>query len=128
MATLSDESAISKLPAELLETILLEVVSDSISPDKHHPRTEGITRQPNPVKGPSGILTCRFTSKAFHEMSWRALARVVDHTVFDLKSWKSMENLEAVAACLQLPVDFEDSYHLSRRSRQLSFLGVSSRI
>jgi hypothetical protein len=93
---------IDTLPAELLEAVLLEVVGDPVPPIMSSREDQEIQYRGEHVRDLSATLAFRLTSKAFRDMSWRALGKVIGYTVFDLRSRKSVENLEAMSACAKL--------------------------
>jgi hypothetical protein len=75
MATHASHGAIDKLPAEILELFMLEVIG--------YDKTRIGNYQNNPDRkiycwNPRvGLLTFRTTSKAFHCTLWRAIAKVI---------------------------------------------------
>ncbi|KAH4018220.1 hypothetical protein HBH98_204830 [Parastagonospora nodorum] len=92
--------AIGRLPIELLESILLLVVEDArlccleLGPS----RPCEIYRCGSMDK----VLDFRSTSRNFRDASWRALAKVIGDTKFDVASRNSVENLKAISQSEQL--------------------------
>jgi hypothetical protein len=89
---------IHKLPAELLENVLLYAVSHVNSPGMdEHGRLRNIS-----APGPSTTLDFRSTCREFRDASYRALAKVIWETIYDLR-WKiSIQNLETLSKMAQL--------------------------
>lgn len=111
VTTPSPASPIDKLPAELLEKILLEVVASSPPPildadaagsgaefPRHYEIRANIVYRYEVVDSTSATLAFRATSRRFRDLSWRALAKVVGETIFDLASKQSIENLAAISS------------------------------
>lgn len=79
------QGPVTKLPAELLDIILLHVVRTKADDD----HTQSLCcEQLNAIR-----LVCR----QFYESSWKAYARVVESTAFDFRSKASMQALEAMS-------------------------------
>jgi hypothetical protein len=95
-------SPIMKVPPELLEQVLLEAVSNAIPPFTSHKSHDDLRYRFRLLKDLSATLGFRLTSKAFRDVSWRALAAVIGETIYDMRSKRSMENLENMSQCLQL--------------------------
>ncbi|KAH5629691.1 hypothetical protein HBI51_203930 [Parastagonospora nodorum] len=91
--------AIGRLPIELLESILLLVVEDVrlCCLESKDFRCE-IYRCGSMDK----VLDFRSTSRIFRDDSWRALAKVIGDTKFDVASRNSVENLKAISLSEQL--------------------------
>jgi hypothetical protein len=92
---------INKLPAELLENVLLLMIGDPAPPVSSESE-DGTTEGPLHRRDISATLAFRATLKSFHDRSWRAFAKVIDCTTFDLPSRKSVENLEDISTCVPL--------------------------
>jgi len=95
-------SFLEQLPAELIENILLEVVSEVEGPNVH----EQGARQIRCVQEihsraslSTGLLEHRLVCRTLRKCSWRAFALVVGETLFDIRSRKSIENLQALSHC-----------------------------
>ncbi|KAH4237098.1 hypothetical protein HBI06_045970 [Parastagonospora nodorum] len=89
---------IHKLPTELLENVLLYAVSHVNSPGMdEHGRLRNIS-----APGPSTILNFRSTCRKFRDASYRALAKVIGETIYDLRSKISIQNLETLSKTAQL--------------------------
>ncbi|KAH7087182.1 hypothetical protein FB567DRAFT_593023 [Paraphoma chrysanthemicola] len=92
---------IEKLPTELLEKILLEVVNSVKCPIIYEDTGQETLRSQEEIEqGASlakGLLAHRLVSRTMRGCSWRGLGRVVCETVFDLRSAQSFENLTAVS-------------------------------
>jgi hypothetical protein len=97
MATLNSESAMHELPAELLEKILLEVIGNGAPQYERTSREESLRLFREEIEPTSASLAFRATCIIFRDLSWRAFARTIDHTVFGLASKCSVENLKAVS-------------------------------
>lgn len=93
---------IGKLPGELLEKILLDVIDDEAPQLEQSSYDESILLCLQEVEAVSISLTFRATCVTFRNLSWRACAKVIDCTVFDLASRKSVHNLEAICNTRQL--------------------------
>jgi hypothetical protein len=92
MATYVDNNAISNIPIELLEMIAHEVVGD----DKIRTRDyrNNFNREIY-CRGPrTDLLAFRATSKAFRDSSWRALAKAIGNTLFDVASKDKYQEFE----------------------------------
>lgn len=95
MASQLLDCAIGKLPPELLEKVLLRVVQD-IAPFDH----DAPHRQLFHVEQDHSIshkLAFRATCSVFRNLSWRALAKVLNATMFDIRSRESIQNLESIS-------------------------------
>lgn len=89
---------IHTLPTELLENVLLYAVSHVNPPGLDE---DGYLRNIS-APGPSAILDFRLTCRDFRDASYRALAKIIGETIYDLRSKISIQNLEAVSECAQL--------------------------
>ncbi|CAA9964594.1 hypothetical protein PTMSG1_07953 [Pyrenophora teres f. maculata] len=100
MTSLSKDTTnrLEQLPSELLEKILLEVVSEVMPPTSSRANEEMKSSQTLASK----FLAHRLISRPFCNHSWRALAKVIGETVFELCSRGSFENLVAVSQCKKL--------------------------
>jgi hypothetical protein len=101
-APATSASPIDRLPAELLERVLLDVVADTPPPVVHHGHRQKVVYRYEVVDGISETLAFRSTSRRFRNLSWRALAKVIGETIFDLPSMTSIENLKMISATAQL--------------------------
>jgi hypothetical protein len=99
-------SPLEQLPAELLEKILLEVVSDVKPPGSHDPYGGADRRSRTELdlghSLASKLLVHRLVSRTLRDSSWRTLAKVIGETIFDVNSRQSMKNLQQVAKCKDL--------------------------
>jgi hypothetical protein len=93
---------IDRLPAELLERVLLDVVADTPSLIVRNGHRQKIVYRYEVFDGVSETLAFRSTSRRFRNLSWRALAKVIGETIFDLPSMASIENLKMISATAQL--------------------------
>jgi hypothetical protein len=78
------DSAIGKLPAKLLEKVLLEVIQDSVPFDHNAPHRKQFHAQK--YRSALHKLAFRVTCSVFRNLSWRALATVIGVTIFDIRS------------------------------------------
>lgn len=102
MLTPFAESHIGKLPTELLENIFLELVKDVQTVfERPHPHSSRLTILRD-LQTPPTDLAFRTVCIAFRNSSWRALAKKIEYTIFDLISKNSIENLEAIAQSPEL--------------------------
>ena len=95
-------SFLEQLPAELIENILLEVVSEVEGPNVHEQGARQIRCVQEIYSRASlstGFLEHRLACRTLRNYSWRAFALVVGETLFDIRSRKSIENLQAVSQC-----------------------------
>jgi len=95
-------SRLESLPAELLERILLEAVR-GVQPALTE-TTVSLNRRcmQETLSGQSRasqLLTLRYVSRTIYNHAWRAFAKVIEETTFDLCSERSMKNLVALANC-----------------------------
>ncbi|KAH7076980.1 hypothetical protein BKA63DRAFT_411340 [Paraphoma chrysanthemicola] len=99
-------SPIEKLPTELLEKILLEVVSDVKSPITYEENGHETLRSQEEIEHGTSLarrlLAHRLVSRTMRGCSWRCFGRVACETVFDLRSAHSFKNLIAASECKDL--------------------------
>ncbi|EAT77395.2 hypothetical protein SNOG_15170 [Parastagonospora nodorum SN15] len=97
-APLAGDSFLERLPSELLEKILLEVVGDIIPPAGYR------HNDAKPIRCElEGEFGASFASLLLgHSISWRSLAKVLGETLFDMCSEESMANLVALTRCASL--------------------------
>jgi hypothetical protein len=90
-------SPLEQLPAELLEKILLEVVSDVKPPGSYDPYGGADRRSRTELdlghSLASKLLVHRLVSRTLRDSSWRTLAKVIGETIFDVNSRQSIKNL-----------------------------------
>ncbi|EFQ91033.1 hypothetical protein PTT_12264 [Pyrenophora teres f. teres 0-1] len=100
MTSLSKDTRnrLEQLPSELLEKVLLEVVSEVMPPTSSQANEEIKSGQTFASK----LLAHRPISRPFCNHFWRALAKVVGETTFELCSRGSFEDLVAVSQCKKL--------------------------
>jgi len=104
---LAGASLLEKLPPELVEKILLEVVSDVTPPSERtgdrrcHPLRRNL-RIASGISIASGLLRHRLVSRTIWVSSWRSLAKVLGETIFDMCSKESMANLVELTSCASL--------------------------
>lgn len=94
----ADASPIEKLPAELLERILLYTVEDIKAPNWHSKADLSIfpyqyVSQPGRLRALQARLVCR----KFRDMAWRTFGEVLRETAFDISSRNSIETLQSIA-------------------------------
>jgi hypothetical protein len=94
-------SPVTKVSAELLEKILSGAVSDVASPVIWHPNGYQIYLS-QILKDLSGTPGFCSTFKAFRDMPWRASVKMIDESVYDVRSKSSMENFETISKSIQL--------------------------
>jgi hypothetical protein len=98
-------SYLEQLPAELIENIPLEVVKDVEPPVKWDMEGHTILRCQVQYGGKtnssnaSTLLAHRLASHTLRNSAWRALAKVIGETIFDIRSKESVENLVAISHC-----------------------------
>jgi hypothetical protein len=98
-------SLLESLPPEIIERILLEVV-DYVPPVIQVVPGYGKTCRAfvgdshSPVL--KRLLAHRLVSRTLHNNSWRAFAKVIGHTIFDIRSKESVTNLSMLANVKQL--------------------------
>ncbi|KAI4673911.1 uncharacterized protein J4E88_008378 [Alternaria novae-zelandiae] len=98
-------SRLESLPAELLERILLEAVrgvqpalTETTVSLNRRCMQETLSGQSRASK----LLALRYVSRTIHNHAWRAFAKVIDETTFDLCSEQSMKNFVALTNCKDL--------------------------
>jgi hypothetical protein len=105
-APLAGDSFLERLPPELLEKVLFEVVSDITPPSEYRLYDSNILRckleEEFGASFASLLLEHRLISRTIRTSSWRSLAKVLGDTVFDMCSKKSMSNLVALTSCTSL--------------------------
>ncbi|KAH6193138.1 hypothetical protein HBI53_199530 [Parastagonospora nodorum] len=105
-APLAGDSFLERLPSELLEKILLEVVGDIIPPAGYrHNDAKPIRCELEGEFGASFaslLLGHRLVSRTIRSISWGSLAKVLGETLFDMCSEESMANLVALTRCASL--------------------------
>jgi hypothetical protein len=98
-------SLLESLPSEIIEKILLEVV-DYVEPViEYFPGYGKVLREPfndSRVSGVTCQLAHRLVSRTLYDNSWRAFAKVIGHTIFDIRSKESVTNLSMLANEKQL--------------------------
>lgn len=95
MASQLHDCAIGKLPAELLEKFLLEVVQDSVPFDHNAPHRKQFHVQKD--QSASHKFAFEATCSVFRNLSWQALATVIGATIFDIRSGESVQNLKSIS-------------------------------
>jgi hypothetical protein len=93
---------IKKLPAELLENILLFVADDVTPPIIDCTDRDNVVYRYEQEEEPFCTLAFRLASRTFCDSAWRAFGTFLGETVFDLRSRKSISNLTALSACKAL--------------------------
>jgi hypothetical protein len=105
-APLAGDSLLEKLPPELLEKILLEVVNGVVSPSgytgKRYDRLRCNTEATQGFSMAPLLLKHRLVSRTIRMSSWRSLTKVLGETIFDMCSKESMANLVALTSCANL--------------------------
>ncbi|KAH6481598.1 hypothetical protein HBI56_210430 [Parastagonospora nodorum] len=105
-APLAGESLLEKLPTELLEKVLLEVVNGVTSPSEYTGNRPNLLRCNLEITSGTSIasllLKHRLVSRTIRMNSWRSLAKVLGETIFDMCSKESMANLVALTSCMSL--------------------------
>lgn len=96
MLETSSGGPINKLPAEILDQILVTVTHDSevfiwndrdIEPDKSYGRTPRLRL----------LAQLRLVNRSFHDSAWRAFGRILGETNFDIESKDSMCVLSCIS-------------------------------
>jgi hypothetical protein len=90
-------SPITKLPPELLEKVLSEVVRCVVPAPTHNGPIGHLTNRVMAPKDITATLGFRFTSRAFRDTSHRALAHVIGSATFDIASKKSISSLKKLS-------------------------------
>jgi hypothetical protein len=97
------DSLLEKLPPEVLKNILSEVVGYVAPPSTMNERGVDTYRISQDVRSDIAVetvcLSFRLVSHTLRRSSWRALAKVINETIFDMGSKDSVETLIAVAGC-----------------------------
>jgi len=97
-------SRLESLPVELLERILLEAVH-GVQPALTE-TTVSLNRrcmqETRSGQSRASKLALRYVSRTIYNHAWQALAKVIDETIFDLCSERSIKNLVALANCKDL--------------------------
>ncbi|KAI4661856.1 uncharacterized protein J4E78_004646 [Alternaria triticimaculans] len=99
---LADPSPIEKLPAELLECILLEVAKHAVPPVTEDEDSESVVYRYTQEEEQACSLAFRLTSRRFRNCSWKAFGAYLGETIFDLRSRQSISNLTAASTCEHL--------------------------
>jgi hypothetical protein len=104
--TPSGARSLEKLPPELIEKVLLYVVGDVTPPITYDENWDHILRCYEEITTDTphttSLLAHRLVSRTLRDNSWRALARVIGETIFDLRSKNSVESLIAVSRSQEL--------------------------
>lgn len=99
-------SLIEGLPPELLEDILLEIVTDVPPPIKWDDHDRPTLRCHHASKADSSatssLLAHRLVSRLFKNCSWRSLAKVLEETIFEIRSDESIANLVKISSLKEL--------------------------
>jgi hypothetical protein len=90
-------SPLAKLPPELLEKILLEVVVNDKPRYESTAHFESMANHIEKSEAISTTLAFRTVCTTFRDSAWRALAKMIDYTTFDLRSRDSIGALEAIS-------------------------------
>jgi len=99
---LADLSTIEKLPAELLECILLEVAKHAVLPVTEDEDSGSVVYRYAQEEEQACSLAFRLTSRRFRNCSWKAFGAYLGETIFDLRSRQSISNLTAASTCEHL--------------------------
>ncbi|KAI4617812.1 hypothetical protein J4E83_006144 [Alternaria metachromatica] len=91
-----------KLPAELLECILLEVAKHAVPPVTEDEDSGSVVYRYAQEEEQACSLAFRLTSRRFRNCSWKAFGAYLGETIFDLRSGQSISNLIAVSTCEHL--------------------------
>jgi hypothetical protein len=98
-------SLLESLPSEIIEKILLEVV-DYVEPVIEYVRGYRKKGRATVTESHASVvsyhLAHRLVSHTLHNNSWRAFAKVIGHTIFDIRSKESITNLSMLANTKQL--------------------------
>ncbi|KAF2132972.1 hypothetical protein P153DRAFT_177516 [Dothidotthia symphoricarpi CBS 119687] len=97
---------LAKLPAEIIEMILLETVQNEIIPPIRIVNGESVVRWKKELEvGHSlaiSLLEIRLVCRTFRDLSWQVFGEVLGETLFDIRSKESFANLMAASECKEL--------------------------
>ncbi|KAF2028086.1 hypothetical protein EK21DRAFT_90911 [Setomelanomma holmii] len=88
---------IERLPPELLEKVLFEVAATTPPLARAYRDDHVEVYSGNHAKVLAEHLAFRMTCMTFRALSWRALAKVLDDTIFDLASRQSIRYLDDIS-------------------------------